>query len=110
MAQATLQTHARPAALSPPRRMALAGAEVTVLDRSLPRLRQLDELFQGRLRTRYSSVATIEEEVFAAVTCGWPTRAPILRNLVRSGRWCPPPTRVAANLRPGCSKARISCA
>ncbi len=48
-------------------RMAVGlGAEVTVLDRSLPRLRQLDELFQGRLRTRYSSVATIEDEVFAA--------------------------------------------
>jgi len=42
------------------------GAEVTILDRSLPRLRQLDELFQGRARTRFSSVATIEEEVFAA--------------------------------------------
>ena len=42
------------------------GAEVTVLDRSLPRLRELDALFQGRVRTRYSSVATIEEEVFAA--------------------------------------------
>ena len=48
-------------------RMAVGlGAEVTVLDRSLPRLRQLDELFQGRVRTRYSSVATIEDEVFAA--------------------------------------------
>jgi alanine dehydrogenase len=48
-------------------RMAVGlGAEVTVLDRSLPRLRELDELFQGRLRTRYSSVATVEEEVFAA--------------------------------------------
>jgi len=48
-------------------RMAVGlGAEVTVLDRSLPRLRQLDEMFNGRLRTRYSSVATIEEEVFAA--------------------------------------------
>jgi alanine dehydrogenase len=42
------------------------GAEVTILDRSIPRLRQLDELFQGRSRTRYSSVATIEEEVAAA--------------------------------------------
>ncbi len=42
------------------------GAEVTVIDRSLPRLRQLDELFQGRVRTRYSSVANIEEEVLAA--------------------------------------------
>ena len=48
-------------------RMAVGlGAEVTILDRSLPRLRQLDELFAGRARTRYSSVATIEEEVFAA--------------------------------------------
>jgi alanine dehydrogenase len=42
------------------------GCEITILDRSLPRLRQLDELFQGRVRTRYSSVATIEEEVQAA--------------------------------------------
>ena len=42
------------------------GCEVTLLDRSLPRLRQLDELFQGRVRTRFSSVATIEEEVIAA--------------------------------------------
>ena len=48
-------------------RMAVGlGAEVIVLDRSLPRLRQLDELFQGRARTRFSSVATIEEEVLAA--------------------------------------------
>src|SRR5665811_141872 len=29
------------------------GAEVTILDRSLPRLRELDELFQGRVRTRF---------------------------------------------------------
>ena len=42
------------------------GAEVSVLDRSLPRLRELDELFEGRVRTRFSSLATIEEEVFAA--------------------------------------------
>jgi alanine dehydrogenase len=42
------------------------GAEVSVLDRSVPRLRQLDELFLGRVRTHYSSVATVEEEVFAA--------------------------------------------
>lgn len=48
-------------------RMAVGlGAEVTVLDRSLPRLRQLDELFGGRVRTRYSSVATVEDEVLAA--------------------------------------------
>jgi len=42
------------------------GAEVTVLDRSLPRLRELDELFQGRARTRFSAIESIEEEVFAA--------------------------------------------
>jgi alanine dehydrogenase len=42
------------------------GAEVTVLDRSLPRLRELDELFHGRVRTRYSALETIEEEVFSA--------------------------------------------
>jgi alanine dehydrogenase len=48
-------------------RMAVGlGAEVTVLDRSLPRLRQLDDLFAGRLRTRYSSVSTVEDEVLAA--------------------------------------------
>ncbi|MBO0733875.1 MAG: alanine dehydrogenase [Methylocapsa sp.] len=42
------------------------GADVTVLDRSLPRLRRLDELFQGRARTRYASAAAIEEAVFSA--------------------------------------------
>ena len=42
------------------------GAEVSVLDKSLPRLRELDELFHGRVRTRFSSLETIEEEVFAA--------------------------------------------
>ena len=48
-------------------RMAVGlGAEVTVLDRSLPRLRELDELLQGRARTRYSTIETIEQEVFAA--------------------------------------------
>ncbi|RQP25916.1 alanine dehydrogenase [Piscinibacter terrae] len=42
------------------------GAEVTILDRSIPRLRQLDELFQGRARTRFSSVANVEDEVLQA--------------------------------------------
>jgi alanine dehydrogenase len=42
------------------------GAEVTVLDRSLPRLRELDEYFAGRIRTRFSSLETFEQEVFAA--------------------------------------------
>ncbi|HYP56996.1 MAG TPA: NAD(P)-dependent oxidoreductase, partial [Beijerinckia sp.] len=42
------------------------GAKVTILDRSIPRLRQLDELFEGRASTRFASVAAIEEEVYAA--------------------------------------------
>lgn len=28
------------------------GAEVTIIDRSIPRLRELEKLFQGRVRTR----------------------------------------------------------
>ncbi|MDE2619763.1 MAG: alanine dehydrogenase [Sphingomonadales bacterium] len=45
-------------------RMAVGlGAEVTIVDRSLPRLRQLDDLFQGRVRTRYSTTDTIEAEI-----------------------------------------------
>jgi alanine dehydrogenase len=48
-------------------RMAIGlGAEVTILDRSLPRLRQLDDLLMGRVRTRYSTAANIEEEVLVA--------------------------------------------
>ncbi len=39
------------------------GARVTVLDRSLPRLRYLDEIFQGRLVTVYSTAAYIAEAV-----------------------------------------------
>src|SRR5712671_3084719 len=42
------------------------GAEVTILDRSIGRLRELDELFAGRVRTRFSTIDAIEEEVFAA--------------------------------------------
>lgn len=48
-------------------RMAVGlGAEVTILDRSLPRLRQLDEMLAGRVRTRFSTLNAIEEEVFSA--------------------------------------------
>ncbi|WP_341917957.1 alanine dehydrogenase [Hydrocarboniphaga effusa] len=36
------------------------GANVTVLDLSLPRLNQLDSLFQGRLNTIYSTVDAVE--------------------------------------------------
>ena len=42
------------------------GAEVVVLDRSIPRLRELDDIFMGRLRTRYSTTATVEEEILLA--------------------------------------------
>src|SRR3989454_1857992 len=48
-------------------RMAVGlGAEVTILDRSIPRLRELDELFTGRIRTRFPTTEAIEQEVFAA--------------------------------------------
>jgi len=48
-------------------RMAVGlGAEVTIIDRSLPRLRQLDDMFNGRVHTRYSTIDALEEEVFAA--------------------------------------------
>ena len=44
-------------------RMAVGlGAEVVVLDRSLPRLRQLDDLFQGRIVTGFSTFDAIEHE------------------------------------------------
>ncbi|CAN7639839.1 alanine dehydrogenase [Bosea sp. LjRoot90] len=42
------------------------GADVVILDRSLPRLRQLDELFGGRARTRFSTLDAIETEILAA--------------------------------------------
>ncbi len=42
------------------------GAEVSIVDRSIPRLRELDDLFQGRVRTRFSTIESIEDEVFAA--------------------------------------------
>jgi len=48
-------------------KMALGmGADVTILDRSLPRLRQLDDIFAGRLKTVYSTVDAIEEYSSAA--------------------------------------------
>jgi len=42
------------------------GADVTILDRSLPRLRQLDDIFSGRVHTRFSTIDALEEEVFSA--------------------------------------------
>jgi len=37
------------------------GADVTILDRSLPRLRQLDDIWGGRVHTVYSTKQTISE-------------------------------------------------
>jgi len=42
------------------------GADVSILDRSIPRLRQLDDLFGGRVRARYWTIDALEEEVFSA--------------------------------------------
>jgi alanine dehydrogenase len=48
-------------------RMAVGlGAEVSILDKSLPRLRALDDLFAGRVRTRFSTREAVAEEVFSA--------------------------------------------
>ena len=37
------------------------GARVTILDRSVPRLRQLDDIFGGAVATRYSTSQTVRE-------------------------------------------------
>ena len=42
------------------------GAQVSILDRSIARLRELDEMFEGRVRTRFSTIEAIEQEVFAS--------------------------------------------
>ena len=42
------------------------GARVAVLDKSLPRLAQLDELFTGRVRTVYATLDAIEKYVLEA--------------------------------------------
>ncbi|RZJ17933.1 MAG: alanine dehydrogenase [Brevundimonas sp.] len=48
-------------------RMAMGlGAEVVVLERSIPRMREIDELTGGRVITRYSSIGAIEEELVKA--------------------------------------------
>lgn len=48
-------------------RMAVGmGADVTILDRSLPRLRQLDAEFAGRLRCIYSTAESIEQYALEA--------------------------------------------
>ena len=48
-------------------RMAVGlGARVTILDKSVPRLRQLDELFDGRVVTEYATMHALERAVRAA--------------------------------------------
>lgn len=43
-------------------KMALGmGADVTILDRSLPRLRQLDDIFRGTVKTVFSTVDAIDK-------------------------------------------------
>jgi alanine dehydrogenase len=42
------------------------GAEVVILERSIPRMRELDDMFQGRILTRYSTLDAVEEEVVRA--------------------------------------------
>ena len=42
------------------------GARVTVIDRSLQRLRELDELFQGRVNTQYTTLHALETAVLEA--------------------------------------------
>ncbi len=48
-------------------RMAVGlGADVVVIERSVPRMRELDDIFMGRIRTRYSTLDAVEEEVILA--------------------------------------------
>ena len=42
------------------------GAEVVVLERSIPRMRVLDDMFLGRILTRYSTLDAVEEEILKA--------------------------------------------
>ena len=42
------------------------GADVTILDRSVPRLRELDNEFEGRVKCVYSTNAAVEEYALAA--------------------------------------------
>ncbi len=42
------------------------GAEVVVVERSIPRMRELDDIFQGRILTRYSTLDAVEDEILRA--------------------------------------------
>jgi alanine dehydrogenase len=48
-------------------RMAMGlNAEVVVLERSIPRMREIDDIFLGRVLTRFSTLDAIEEEILKA--------------------------------------------
>jgi alanine dehydrogenase len=48
-------------------RMAMGlNAEVVVVERSIPRMRELDDIFMGRVLTRYSTLDAVEEEILKA--------------------------------------------
>lgn len=48
-------------------RMAVGmGADVTILDRSIRRMQQLDDIFQGRVKTIFSTQDAVEEHVLAS--------------------------------------------
>ena len=54
-------------------RMAMGlNAEVVVLERSIPRMREIDDIFLGRVLTRFSSLDAVEDEILkgACVTRG----------------------------------------
>jgi alanine dehydrogenase len=42
------------------------GAEVVILERSIPRMRYIDDIFTGRVITRYSTTDAVEEEIIRA--------------------------------------------
>jgi len=59
--------HWRVASWGPmPREWPLLGAETIIIERSLERLRQLDEMFKGRVRTVFSSTESIETQIVDA--------------------------------------------
>ncbi len=48
-------------------RMAMGlNAEVVVIERSIPRMREIDDIFLGRVLTRFSSLDAVEEEILKA--------------------------------------------
>lgn len=42
------------------------GAEVVILERSIPRMRYIDDIFAGRVITRYSTYDAVEQEILRA--------------------------------------------